>query len=269
MDGQGYVLLSVIANFKRIKTLTEDNMTIENLRYVCQQVKSVEFLPGNDGDDRLRRREGWRDFVLPVEERFSSARNDGPLHTPESYNQPTQQEHATPIEPSFSYGQLRSPPLNMTTSNGAFQANSPVSHMPGAPEENHVAGGQTLRYFDDAPSVVTSRPQMAAYSPAPPTTVRLTSSGSTAPLTNVVNGHHRQESRADIEENVFPDDQIPNVNIRMRPHALSGAAMSFPSIARVASSGSSSGHSESNNVPMETNQARLLGLRGGAGSPPQ
>ena len=91
----------------------------------------------------------------------------------------------------------------------------------------------------------------------------------TAPLDNIVNGHHRQGSRADIEENVFPDEQIPNVNIRMQPHALSGAAPSFPGIARVSSGGSSSGRNDASNIPLEVSQARLPGLRGGAANPQQ
>ncbi|ETI22085.1 hypothetical protein G647_06156 [Cladophialophora carrionii CBS 160.54] len=269
MDGQGYVPLSVIANFKRIKTLTEDNLTIDNLRYVCQQVKSVEFLPGTDGDDRLRRREGWRDFVLPMEERFETARNDGPLHNPESYSRQAQQDQAGVFDPSFGYGQLRSPSLPMPTSNGAFQANSPMSFLPAGLEENQMAVGQPVSPFDEGVNGAAGRPPLAAYSRTPANAARSPPTNATAPLNNIVNGHHRQGSRADIEENVFPDDQIPNVNIRMQPHILSGAAPSFPGIARVASGGSSSGHNETSNMPAEISQSRLPGLRGGAASPQQ
>ncbi|KAJ9609880.1 hypothetical protein H2200_006209 [Cladophialophora chaetospira] len=268
MDGQGYVPLGVIANFKRIKTLTEDNLSIDNLRYVCQQVKSVEFLPGTDGDDRLRRREGWRDFVLPIEERFETARNDGPLHIAESYNRAQQQFQAGPHDPSFGFGHLRSPPLNGASINGTFQANSPMSYLSAAPEENQVVGGPAVRPFDNAPGEIAGRVPAAAYSRSSQMTAR-SPPDSTAPLDNIVNGHHRQSSRADIEENVFPDDQIPNVNIRMQPQALSGAAPSFPGLSRVASGGSSSARNESNNMSIDASQARLPGLRGGAGSPGQ
>ena len=267
MDGQGYVPLGVIANFKRIKTLTEDNLSIDNLRYVCQQVKSVEFLPGADGDDRLRRREGWRDFVLPVEERFETARNDGPLHTPESYHRAQQQAQSGLYDPSFGFGQLRSPPLNVASTNGTFQANSPVSYLAGASEENQHVGGPSVRSFDISSNDVASKASAAAFSRSSHMAVR-SPPPATAPLDNVVNGHHRQSSRADIEENVFPDDQIANVNIRMQPHGLSGAAPSFPGISRVTSTGSSSARNDSD-VSVEANQARLPALRGGAGSPRQ
>ncbi|KAK2832002.1 hypothetical protein FQN49_006949, partial [Arthroderma sp. PD_2] len=76
MDSQGFVLLSVIASFKRIKSLTED---IELLRFVCRQLRNVEYRPSEDGVDRLRKREGWQQWVLGMEMRDSSAQNDGPL----------------------------------------------------------------------------------------------------------------------------------------------------------------------------------------------
>ena len=268
MDAQGYVPLSVIANFKRIKSLTEDNFSMENLRYVCQQVKSVEFLLSPDGDDRLRRREGWRDFVLPTEERFETARNDGPLHNPESYNRAAQQGQVGPIDASFNFGPLRSPPLNMASTNGNFHASSPMSYLARAPEENQVVGGPALRPLEDASNDSTARASAASYS-VPSHAAGSSPPNATAPLGKIVNGHQRQGSRADIEENVFPDDQIANVNIRMQPHALSGAAPSFPGIARVASSGSSGGRNEFIGASVEGNHARLPGLRGGASSPHQ
>lgn len=75
MDSQGYVPLSVIAEFKRIKALTED---MDLLRHVCGQLKNIEYRQGEDGVDRLRRKEGWEQWVRPINERVPSARNDGP-----------------------------------------------------------------------------------------------------------------------------------------------------------------------------------------------
>ncbi|KIW91290.1 uncharacterized protein Z519_08186 [Cladophialophora bantiana CBS 173.52] len=269
MDGQGYVPLSVIANFKRIKTLTEDNMTMDNLRYVCQQVKSVEFLPGTDGDDRLRRREGWRDFVLPVEERFESARNEGPLHNPDSYNRTAPPDQVGLHDPSFAFGQLRSPQLTVGSSNGTFHASSPMSYIPVLPTESQVSGEPLVRPFEDGSSDGTERPSLVSYQHVAPAAVQSPQHHTSEPLSNNVNGHRRQSSRADIEDNIFPDEQIPNVNIRMQPSVLNGAAPSFPGIARIPSAGSSSGQNEGNNVPLDLNQARIPSLRGGASSPQQ
>lgn len=90
MDSQGYVLLSVIASFKRIKSLTED---VELLRFVCRQLRNVEYRPGEDGVDRLRKREEWAQWVLNMDERDPSARNEGPSSATAQEYIPQQQVH--------------------------------------------------------------------------------------------------------------------------------------------------------------------------------
>jgi hypothetical protein len=269
MDGQGYVPLSVIANFKRIKTLTEGNMSMDNLRYACQQVKSVEVLPGIDGDDCLRRREGWRDFVLPIEDRVESARHDGALHTAESLGRQMQQEQPMPLEPGFSFGQFRAPNMNMAPGNGLFQSNSPMTYLPGAAAENHVVGEQPGSPFDEGMNGANSRPSFPGFSRTSSNAMRSPPTEGPPAQGNFVNGHHRQGSRADIEENVFPDEQIPNINIRMQPQAPSAAKSYFPGIAHVASGGSPSGHNHLDREPSDASQHPAGGLRGGASSPQQ
>ncbi|PYH89438.1 hypothetical protein BO71DRAFT_109284 [Aspergillus ellipticus CBS 707.79] len=75
MDSQGYVGLAFIASFKRIKTLTED---IELLRHVSRQLRNVEYFASENGLDRLRPREHWGQWVLPLDQRDLSAQNEGP-----------------------------------------------------------------------------------------------------------------------------------------------------------------------------------------------
>lgn len=75
MDSQGFVALNFIANFKRIKTLTED---YELLRHVSRQLRSVEHYVGEDGVDRLRPREHWAQWVFPIDQRDPSAQSEGP-----------------------------------------------------------------------------------------------------------------------------------------------------------------------------------------------
>ena len=81
MDSQGFVSLDFIAAFNRIKQLTTD---VELLKLVCQQSSHVQYRTGEDGKDRLRRREGWEQWVLNMAERDESAQNEGPkeLHNP-------------------------------------------------------------------------------------------------------------------------------------------------------------------------------------------
>jgi la-related protein 1 len=81
MDSQGFVLVSFIAEFKRLKAMTHD---LELIKYVSQQSNDVEHWIGPDGVDRLRAAKTWDKWVLPKEDRDPSARHDGPesLHTP-------------------------------------------------------------------------------------------------------------------------------------------------------------------------------------------
>lgn len=75
MDSQGYVFLTFVADFKRLKTLTTE---YDLIKYVCLQSINIELRTGEDGVDRLRKVGDWERWVLPVSERDPSAQNDGP-----------------------------------------------------------------------------------------------------------------------------------------------------------------------------------------------
>lgn len=75
MDSQGYVFLSVLVKFNRMKQLTQD---LELIRWVCLHSSNIEIRTAADGIDRLRKREGWEQWVLNKEDRDPSAQNDGP-----------------------------------------------------------------------------------------------------------------------------------------------------------------------------------------------
>jgi la-related protein 1 len=77
MDSQGFVFLNFIAGFKRIQSLTQE---FETLRFACQESEIIDFVRGEDGFDRLRRKEGWEKWVLTMEERDESVRNAGPAY---------------------------------------------------------------------------------------------------------------------------------------------------------------------------------------------
>jgi la-related protein 1 len=78
MDTQGFVFLSVIAGFKRVKQLTTD---VELIKLVCFQSQNIDFRIGQDGKDRVRCKEGWNKWVLPLADRDASAQNEGPDET--------------------------------------------------------------------------------------------------------------------------------------------------------------------------------------------
>lgn len=75
MDSQGFVFLSVIANFNRIRQLTQD---MELIKLVCFNSPNIQIRTAGDGVDRLRKRDGWQQWVLAMEERDPSVQNDGP-----------------------------------------------------------------------------------------------------------------------------------------------------------------------------------------------
>lgn len=104
MDSQGFVFLQFIATFKRIEKLTQE---FDSLRVAVQNVPSIEHVIGPDGYDRVRRREGWDQWVLNIEERDETAKNAGPtqLHPPQyrfQHVNPQMQGHYVPSPPLFS-----------------------------------------------------------------------------------------------------------------------------------------------------------------------
>ncbi|KAK2590599.1 hypothetical protein QQS21_011722 [Conoideocrella luteorostrata] len=77
MDSQGFVNLHFIAAFKRIRELTQDMAMI---RAACENSIEIDFVIGEDDIERLRRRNGWQNFILPMGDRDDFARNNGPSH---------------------------------------------------------------------------------------------------------------------------------------------------------------------------------------------
>ncbi|KAJ5297836.1 hypothetical protein N7508_008085 [Penicillium antarcticum] len=75
MDSQGFVPLNVLASFKRVKSLTED---FELIRHVARQLRNVEYQTGEDNVDRLRPRDKWQQWVLPVDQREPAAQHTTP-----------------------------------------------------------------------------------------------------------------------------------------------------------------------------------------------
>ncbi|KAL1792182.1 hypothetical protein ACET3X_009933 [Alternaria dauci] len=92
MDSQGFVALEFIAGFNRIKNLSPD---IDMIRLVCQQSASIEYRTSENGQDRLRRKDNWAQWVLDMAERDPSAQNEGP----KELNKP-QVSHPAGFDPS-------------------------------------------------------------------------------------------------------------------------------------------------------------------------
>ncbi len=271
MDSQGFVPLSVIANFKRIKTLTDEAMSMDNLRYVCQQVKSVDYYRGEDGKDRLRRRDGWEDFVLEKHERFPTAQNDGPAVPSQAQYMPMMPAMVSGEGLPFVPQQVRSPSATMPAMNGAYNPPAASHYGPVSSLDGH-AGDQPLH---DSFNHQMQNQHRRDATRSPPTQAErslhqtLPFSPNHRPSGGMVNGHRRQVSRNFNEENVFPDDAIASINICVReplPDLASADQPTMPVLNRVLSNESRGSNAD---IPPVSIPPRLSGLRGGAASPEQ
>ncbi|QKX56097.1 uncharacterized protein TRUGW13939_03197 [Talaromyces rugulosus] len=141
MDSQGFVRLAFIASFKRIKYLTED---YELLRHSSRQLKNADYQFSEDGQDRLRPKDKWEQWVLPLDQRDPSAQNDGYL--PAQFH-PEANQHvenmAAPLTNGFGHHGAHTPPNGIPNGNHDYAAsrttlstNAPefTPFVPGVPQ---------------------------------------------------------------------------------------------------------------------------------------
>ncbi|KAI3400335.1 hypothetical protein diail_3716 [Diaporthe ilicicola] len=76
MDSQGFVPLDVIADFSRVRQISQQNL--HYVREACMDSEDIEFVLGDGKTELLRRRDGWEKYVLPEANRREQARNPGP-----------------------------------------------------------------------------------------------------------------------------------------------------------------------------------------------
>lgn len=241
MDSQGFVLLRVIADFRRIKTLLgEGSMSYEHLRGVAAHVPNTEFVTGEDGEDRVRSRGNWKDFVLPVEERVPQAQNEGPQI------QSHQPRHSINMPPEFHMSNgLRSAPPAMNGFQDAFINHHQSAHFShGIVDEPHNTDQWPSRLedpqADDRRASVTS----------PLSKVQSPSQESKAVYGVMTNGHRdSMSSTTPGKENTFPDENVPLLKVVVRDPDHQGQ--------------------EETSIEDDSVQSRTSGLRGGAGSPEQ
>ncbi|OCL05107.1 hypothetical protein AOQ84DRAFT_379914 [Glonium stellatum] len=208
MDSKGFVFLSVIAEFNRIKQLTTD---MELIKLVCYQSRNIEFRVGVDGKDRLRRKEGWEPWVLHMGERDASAQNDGPeeLHHPPV---PHPQGFEPQFLPRYSTVSAASP-----TSPGAISSDIAYQPMNGTLQAAPVNPGALLTESatngpvpeNAAPSVLAQPHLEGALSPY----------HGPMPATGPVNG----------EEDSFSDEQVESLSVIVRKQEPAQQTASFHS----------------------------------------
>lgn len=237
MDSQGFVSINVILGFKRIQAMTE-GMTRDQLRTVCQQVRNIEFITSDEGEDRLRSRDNWRDFVLPMEERVPAAQNDGPIIRAPSYQSSSVAQSGF-TSPDRS---MRSPPHLNGYAEPFVQPMSPVSFTPTASlngANEYAVGRPEAQPFEQGRRPSAASPFSKVQSPS------FEQVGGPSPY--MTNGHRSSMSNNTSTENVFPDEKIPELKVVVRDPAFE------------VPSPQANGNSTSN----------FSNLRGGASSPSQ
>lgn len=241
MDTQGFVLLRVIAEFRRIKSMLQDrSLSYEQLRNIAQQCRNTEYVVGEDNEDRLRSREHWKDFVLPVEQRVPQAQNDG--------SQVRQQypRHSTGMMPDFQMtNNLRSAPPNVNGFHDAYtqpQNMQPSSSTITEPQSTEQwAANVQNEQFNEERRMSTTSPLSKVQSP---------SQDPRSALTNMTNGHRDSiSSNATAKENTFPDEEVIRLKVVVKDPDYQG--------------------DDEEGARDESTSVRMSGLRGGASSPEQ
>jgi len=131
MDSQGFVPISFIAQFNRMRELLVD---INVLRQACAESTLLELVVGNDGVERVRSKEGWEKWVIQdMSLRDPSARHSGPSswqqftggYQPPMMSPPYSGEVPQVFSPTnehgfgnYHNGNYGLPPLNVPVMNG-------------------------------------------------------------------------------------------------------------------------------------------------------
>lgn len=272
MDSQGFVSLRFLGDFKRIASMTRD---MEMLRISAAQSKTIELRQGDDGEDRVRRRDGWEQWVLStMEERDPSARNPGPsaqLYQPRRPQYVAQYPNFA--EASYAIpGPMRSPSWGVQGYNEMSGVISPGFPMPNTANEHgmnehaspfHGPGSGMNGDRNDA-SVLPSGPQGHSRSSS------FVPAMNGAESNTITNGHDgaslTPEMPASDQENVFPNDKVPSVWVYARKGE--DDAPLFASHATRTLSQGSRGGIEASEMGLAS-PTFVSGLRGGAASPEQ
>lgn len=237
MDSKGYVFFHVIAGFNRIKHLTTDP---DLIKLVCYQSRNIEFRIGNDGNERLRLREGWEQWVMPMAQRESLAQNDGP---DEVYNPPIPHPHG------FDQNGLPRYP--------EMPAGSPTGPAPFGSQGFFPA---VNGFHPGAAQHVTVQPNESV------------TNGATAEGVNgtaIPNGHPVDTStKAVSEPDLFSDEQVESLTAVVPKQDMSQLPVLPLSVTRILSNGSFDSKSGMSNEPRKLAGRQASVLANGTGPSP-
>ncbi|MCJ1388608.1 hypothetical protein MMC18_001455 [Xylographa bjoerkii] len=250
MDSQGFVFLTVLVKFNRIRQLTSD---VELIRYVCRNSEVIEIQTGLDGMDRVRKADGWQQWVLSLEDREDNVKNEVPVQMQQSQLPPSAGwdpyrgqgvvSAVSPRSSSFANAHNRVFPLTIQPTNGVSSSNAmaAVDSMPNG-HDGHTTNGQLMQ-----------TPLSAAVADF-------------TPGLQALNNH----SLATLEphsatENSFSDEQVESLMIVIRKPQSSTTPLRapFPSAAsRTFSNGSIDNHTLSDEISILRDRPSVSSVNG-------
>jgi la-related protein 1 len=267
MDSQGWVPLTVVAGFNRIKSLTED---MNLIRYVCQTSRTIEFRPGDDGTDRVRKVDKWDQWILDFDQRQAHAQNDGPPplqgnHSPQRINPifPSMSQMTSPTwaPGSFYNGYAEAPSFNPAGPLSETQNTSPPvsGNLPDIPpsEEFSLSNGRA-EVSPDKPADVPC--------PSSPSLIQNTVTNGSSPANDsvaAVSAHTPTSPQEIGVENAFSNERMNELHVCVRHPTDHFQPPFVTSAARTFSHGSID-----DQLPVNAQTANSMpSLRGGGGSP--
>jgi len=195
MDSHGWIFLSIVADFNRLKTLTTD---YDVVKQACLQSQEIEIRVGEDGKDRVRKVEDWNNFVLKMEERDASAQAEPPttLRRPSAPRAQSYDQMFYPGSPASAQPQSAYPRMDR-----------PFQMMNGGPPP-FMPGG--LNQFNEFVPQEESRGRQ-------PKNSHRDNNGA-----SMTNGHSESADVAGEHDN-FPTSSIDGLTVVVRKHDLRGA----------------------------------------------
>lgn len=185
MNSQGFVPLSLIAGFTRMKHLTTD---LAILKQIGDVSPDFELRSSPDGSWGIRTKDGWEQWVLPIDERESLARTDGIESKDKTSNSfQHQSQKSDQLQHSDAYPRV---PLNLSS-----QPFSPISTT--------------------SPITESSPFQLKSSKPSP----TKSSNTSYQPLNLTAMASNPIRARQDDELDVWPDDKTETLTVVLRNQA--------------------------------------------------
>ena len=199
MDGQGWVFLTVIAQFNRLKSMTQD---YDLIKAACLRSIEVEIRVGNDNQDRVRRREGWEQFLVPEGDRHAAAQNAGP--DPATLRRPSVSRNRSFEQPAFF---PQSP--SATGHPGRFSGSEQPFQMTDGGPPAFIPGGFDPRYADYMPAEETRGRQS-----------KMPHHHHQDDVSPLANGQPAPDGEAASEPDTFPSSQIDGLTVVVRKHEV-------------------------------------------------